>query len=118
MKYFQKAIFDLPKRPINGFILYYKNNVNEIKENKKNLLIKDVAKIISEKWNKENIMVHKKYNSMAKADIKRFKIELKQFEKLGYYVKVDINDIIKNKNSDKNAVKLLKKINVIYLTYI
>ena len=62
MKYFQKAIFDLPKRPINGFILYYKNNVNEIKENKKNLLITDVAKIISEKWNKENIMVHKKYN--------------------------------------------------------
>jgi hypothetical protein len=55
---------------------------------------------------------------LAKADIKRFKIELKQFEKLGYYVKVDINDIIKNKNSDKNAVKLLKKINVIYLTYI
>ena len=36
--------------------------VNEIKENKKNLLITDVAKIISEKWNKENIMVHKKYN--------------------------------------------------------
>ena len=62
MKYFQKGIFDLPKRPINGFILYYKNNVNEIKENKKNLLITDVAKIISEKWNKENIMVHKKYN--------------------------------------------------------
>lgn len=31
MKKFKKAIFGLPKRPFNAFMLYYKDNVNEIK---------------------------------------------------------------------------------------
>ena len=40
---------------------------------------------------------------MAESDKKRFKLELNQFEKLGYYIKV------KNKNSDKNALIFLQK---------
>ena len=35
---------------------------------------------------------------MAESDKKRFKLELNQFEKLGYYIKV------KNKKSDKNSI--------------
>ena len=41
---------------------------------------------------------------MAVFDKKRFRIELKYFEKLGYYVKVDINYIIKFNISDKNNI--------------
>ena len=49
---------------------------------------------------------------MAESDKKRFKLELNQFEKLGYYIKV------KNKNSDKNALIFLQKKNYCYLIWL
>ena len=109
MEYFKKSIFDMPKKPINAFMYYYKDNVKKIRETDKNLKQSDLNKKIAEIWNKENPDVKKKYNSMAEYDKKRFKIELKQFEKLGYYIKVDINAIINNKYSDEINIHLEEK---------
>ena len=89
MEYYENTIFDIPKKPIKAFALYYKSNYNRFIENKKNLNINDFYKIMSLNWNKEDESLRNEYKKIAESDHRRFHIELKQFKKLGYYFKID-----------------------------
>ena len=57
----------------------------------------------SDEWQNEDASKQKKYIRIAESDRKRFKEELKQFEKLGYYKKRKIN--LKDKDSYKKHTK-------------
>ena len=113
MEYYENAIFDIPKKPIKAFALYFKKNYNRFIENKKNLNINDFYKIMSLNWNKEDESLRNKYKKIAESDHKRFHIELKQFKKLGYYFKIDLKDIDNENldfdNSDSERKKTIKK---------
>ena len=47
--------------------------------------MKELFKKASEIWKSEDGFIQKKYIKIAESDKKRFKEELKQLEKLGYY---------------------------------
>jgi hypothetical protein len=49
----------------------------------------------SDEWQNEDASKQKKYIRIAESDRKRFKEELKQFEKLGYYKKRKIKKAYK-----------------------
>ena len=100
---FKNAIFDFPKRPKTAFSAYIEDNINKLKGNQFN--IDDNIKIISDNWLKEDIQTVQKYMQHAKIDRIRFGYELKQFKKLGYYIKYNQNDTMEDSYRDNKTIK-------------
>ena len=95
MEAFKGIIFDIPKKPLTAFYLYIKDNLSNLKQKYKNLKMKDIQAMASDEWQNEDASKQKKYIRIAESDRKRFKEELKQFEKLGYYKKRKIKKAYK-----------------------
>ena len=105
---FQDKVFDMPKKPISGFALYVSDRMPDIKIEKPETTLSELIKQIATEWQTEENVDKNYYNKKAEKDKKRFKKQLKEFQKFGYYTKtkesnegeVDEEEE-KNKNSQK-----------------
>ena len=87
MKDFEDKVFDFPKKPRSGFALYVKDRMPDIKEEKKDIANAELLKIIAKEWKEERVVDPKEYSKQSEKEQKRFKKQLKEFEKYGYYTK-------------------------------
>ena len=87
MKDFEDKVFDFPKKPRSGFALYVKDRMPDIKEEKKDISNAELLKIIAKEWKEERVVDPKEYSKQSEKEQKRFKKQLKEFEKYGYYTK-------------------------------
>ena len=109
MKQFKNCVFDMPKPPLNEYNLYKKERYSELKK-KKNLSQNKIKEIIEKEW-EENEEIKLKYEKITEENRKRFKKELNEFHKLGYYTKNNSEYFSDDEESDENKEKVNKRYN-------
>ena len=109
MKQFKNCVFDMPKPPLNEYNLYKKERYSELKK-KKNLSPNKIKEIIEKEW-EENEEIKLKYEKITEENRKRFKKELNEFNKLGYYTKNNSEYFSDDEESDENKEKVNKRYN-------
>ena len=113
MSQFENKIFDMPKRPISGFMLYVSDRMPDIKKEKPKLTSPELIGIIAKEWQKGKDVDQKSYNKKAEKDKIRFKKQLNEFQKLGYYTKTkeEEGENAIDDDEDKKSKKSKKKSN-------
>ena len=106
MAQFQDKIFDMPKKPISGFSLYVCDRMPDLKKEKPNQSTQTLIKIIAKEWMEGKKVDQASYNKKAEKDKARFKEQLKDFQKLGYYYKSKSKE--KNDEEEKEVKKSKK----------
>lgn len=103
MLQFQDKVFDMPLKPLSGFILYVQERLPDLKKEKPDEKNKDLLRQIAKEWQEEKDLDQSKYNKKAEKDKKRFKKQLAEFQKLGYYTR--IKDTAEENDDDKKREK-------------
>ena len=97
----------MPKKPHSGFNLYVIERMPDLKKEKPNAQSSALLAQIAKEWNEGKDVDQKLYNKTAEKDKKRFKKQLKEFQKLGYYTKekaeTATDDGEKSKKSKKKS---------------
>ena len=106
MEEFKNYIFDMPKRPLNGFSLYVKDRVPDLKKEKPKESVQNLIKIVGKEWRKEDGVSQAKYEKKAERERKIFIRQMKDFKKLGYYKK---NYRLEATEKSKSKTKKSKK---------
>ena len=105
MLQFQDKVFDMPKKPHSGFNLFVVDRMPDLKKEKPNAPTSVLLKQIAKEWSDGKDVDQKLYNKNAEKDKKRFKKQLKEFQKMGYYTKEkgenDTEDDERSKKSKK-----------------
>ena len=101
MEYFNDKIFDLPKKPKKAFTYYVAYRFEQIYKNNKNFNVKENFEIIAKEWAEDNID-KKRFQLMENQDKHRFKTQVYQFEKYGYYNKIKSGEENEEENDDKD----------------
>ena len=109
MSKFQDKVFDMPKKPISGFSLYVRDRMPDLKKEKPDETSNDLIRQIAKEWQEENNVDPKLYNKYAEKDKKRFKKQLKEFKKFGYYTKSEEDKGEDNEDDDEKKEKEKKK---------
>ena len=108
----KNKIFDFPKSPTNPFTFYIKSEFMEESKKSPNFNVKEYFEILTKNWY-ENKINKKKYEDMANEDRKRYKNEIIQFQKFGYYTKYNIynkkNYIDEDANEKSESAPKIKK---------
>ena len=87
MLQFQDKVFDMPKKPHSGFNLFVADRMPDLKKEKPNVQTSILLKQIAKEWSDGKDVDQKLYNKNSERDKKRFKKQLKEFQKMGYYTK-------------------------------
>ena len=87
MELFNNKVFDMPKKPHSAFTLFLSDRMPELKKEKPDETTSDLLKLIAKEWQEGEIVDHSAYNKNAEKDKKRFKKQLAEFKKNGYYLK-------------------------------
>ena len=87
MEEFKNCVFDMPKRPLNAFTLFFKDSLHYLKKENEKTPTAKLLKAVAKEWKEEDGVSQSKYEKLALQDKKRFIRQLKDFEKLGYYKK-------------------------------
>ena len=96
----------MPKKPHSGFNLFVSERMPDLKKEKPNAQNSDLLKQIAKEWSEGKDVDQKLYNKNAERDKKRFKKQLKEFQKLGYYTKEKgENDTEEDAQSKKSKKK-------------
>ncbi len=104
---FKDKIFDIPKKPKTAYILFCQDKLPPLKKEKPYEPLPELIKKIAEEWNHLENEIKNQYKKNAEKEKKRFKIQLKEFKKMGYYTKDqsekedEAEDKIKDKKSQK-----------------
>ena len=111
---FHNKIFDFPKLPKNPFSYYITSEFKKLSKKNPNFNIKDNFQILCKNWY-ENKVNKNIFEELANKDKKRYKYEIIQFEKMGYYDKKNLFYNGKEFEEDfdekfESAVKIKKKI--------
>ena len=106
MAQFQDKVFDMPKKPVSGFILYVQDRIPDLKKEKPKLQTTDLIRQIAKEWQEGKDVDQEQYMKNAEKDKKRFKKQLKEFQKLGYYTKAKEDG---EKDADDDGKKSNKK---------
>ena len=109
MSKFQNKVFDMPKKPISGFSLYVRDRMPDLKKEKPHETTNELIKQIAKEWQEEKDVDQKLYNKYFEKDKKRFKKQLKEFQKFGYYTKSEDDKSEDNKDDDEKMEKEKKK---------
>ena len=107
MEKYKNCVFDLPQPPLNEYNLYQKEKNSELKK-ENNLTSNEIQKIIAKEW-KEDEDLQLKYQKMAEENRKRFKKQMEEFNKLGYYTKKHNKYFSDDEESEENDDENLKK---------
>ena len=86
---FKNKVFDMPKRPPSGFLMYVSDRMPEIKREKPKADNPTILKQVAKEWQDNKVSNKKEYNDLAEKEKKRFKKQLKEFTKFGYYTKTN-----------------------------
>lgn len=111
METLNDKIFDLPKKPQNAFTYFVKFKLDDMIKNKINTNIKECFEKIAKEWSEKNFD-ESNFILLAKKDKRRFKTQVEQFEKLGYYYKKNEDDLFdedENETSFNNPSLRKKK---------
>ena len=93
---FKSKIFDMPKKPLSGFLLFFNERIPDLKKEKPNETFQNLTKQIAKEWQKGELVDINFYNNKAEKDRIRFKKQLKEFNKFGYYTRPN------DKNNENN----------------
>ena len=108
----KNKIFDFQKSPTNPFTFYIKYEFMEESKKSPNFNVKEYFEILTKNWY-ENKINKNKYEDMANEDRKRYKNEIIQFQKFGYYTKYNIynkkNYIDEDDNEKSESAPKIKK---------
>ena len=110
---FNNKVFDMPHRPLTGFTLFVSDRIPELREEKPNKSNNELIKMIAEEWQDGKIVDKSIYIKDAEKDQIRFKKQLLEFKKNGFYTKSkgkeegvdDDEDQIKNRKKKKTELK-------------
>jgi len=105
MVQFQDKIFDMPKKPYSGFTLYVSDRMPDLKKEKPNQPVQSLLKIIAKEWVAGKNVDQNSYNKKAEKDKTRFKKQLEEFQKLGYYHKTKEENDEEEEDGDKKSKK-------------
>lgn len=107
MEKYENAVFDMPKKPLNSFALFLKDTIPILKEKEenKNLNLSELIKKASILWENSEKEFKLKFEEKEKDDRKRYKSEMKEFQKFGYYIK----NIARESNREEDMKDLNKK---------
>ena len=108
MAQFQGKIFDMPKKPVSGFSLYVCDRMPDLKKEKPSQPAQTLIRVIAKEWMEGKKVDQNSYNKKAEKDKARFKKQLKEFQKLGYYIKDKDKD--ENDDEEGNETKKSKKV--------
>ena len=104
----QNKVFDMPKKPISGFALYVTDRMPDLKKEKSGVPTQSLIKKIAEEWQEGKEVDQFSYIKKAEKDKRRFKKQLKEFQKFGYYTKTKEGKE-DDDDEDDNASKKSKK---------
>ena len=88
MEEFNNKVFDMPKKPLSGFLLYVTDRMPDLKKEKPNTQNPVLLKQIAKEWQDGKNVDQSKYNKKSEKEKKRFKKQLLEFQKNGYYTKI------------------------------
>ena len=106
---FENKVFDMPKKPVSGFILYLTDRMPDIRKKKPDQPVQTYIKQIAKEWMDGKTVDQKFYNKNAEKDKKRFKKQLLEFQKKGYYTKSDKPDGKDDDDEDEKRSKSKKR---------
>jgi hypothetical protein len=106
MEQFQNKVFDMPKKPHTPFNLYVADRMTDLKKEKPNTLTSELLKQIAKEWQEGKNVDQAMYYKNAEKEKKRFKKQLAEFQKNGYYTKAKDND--EEEDKDKKSSKKKK----------
>ena len=110
MKRYNNMVFDLPKRPLSSFHYYLLEKILLLKKNNPNMKQTELIEKASKEWMSLELVDKKDYIKKAGEDLKRFKQQKRQFEKLGYYSKdFHLEKEIKEENDGEEKKPKLRK---------
>ena len=118
MEQFENKVFDMPKKPHTAFTLFVADRIPELKKENPETLNSELLKLIAKEWQEGKKVNQAAYNKNAEKEKKRFKKQLAEFQKNGYYTKAKDNDeeedkdkknSKKKKSSSKSSSKKSKK---------
>ena len=101
MENFKNKIFDLPTPPKNPFTIYFNHRILE--SNNSDIDIKNKLEIIAKEWNAKNNIDKEKYIKLSNIEKKRYKDQIIEFEKFGYYMRKKEN--VPNNEKPKRNIK-------------
>ena len=111
MEKFKNKVFDMPKRPPSGFLMYVSDRMPDIKREKPKADNSTILKQIAKEWQDNKASNKAKYNEIAEKEKKRFKKQLKEFTKFGYYSRIheDSNEEEEGEKTQKSKSKSRRK---------
>ena len=118
MEQFENKVFDMPKNPLTAFTLYIVDRMPDLKKENPETLNSELLKLIAKEWQEGKKVNQALYNKNAEKEKKRFKKQLSEFQKNGYYTKAkdtdeeedkEKKDSKKKKSSSKSSSKKSKK---------
>lgn len=109
MEEYKNYVFDMPKRPLNGFSLFIKDRIPDLKKENPKKAVADLIKIAAKEWTNQEGVSQSNYEKMAEKDKKRFSRQLKEFEKLGYYKKNSRGERTKKEEDDEEEEEKPKR---------
>ena len=104
----QNKVFDMPKKPVSGFSLYVSDRMPDLKKENSKASVVNLMKQIAEEWQEGKTVDQALYNKKAEKDKKRFKKQLIEFKKFGYYTKAK-EDKEEDDDEDGSSKKSKKK---------
>ena len=87
MAQFKNKVFDMPKRPPSGFLMYVSDRMPDLRKEKPKADTSTLLKQIAKEWQENKVSNQGEYNKIAESEKKRFKKQLKEFTKFGYYIR-------------------------------
>ena len=105
MSKFQDKVFDMPKKPHSGFNLYVQDRMPDLKKAKPNAQVTVLLRQIAKEWKEGKDVDTKQYNKNAEKDKRRFKKQLKEFQKMGYYTKEKAESEDETEDKSKKSQK-------------
>lgn len=86
---FESKIFDMPMRPLRAYNFYIRDRVPDLAKEKSDIPVRELLKDVGREWQDGTCngkKINKKlYEEYAKQDEKRYKREMEEFQKNGYY---------------------------------
>ena len=111
MEQFENKVFDMPKKPHSAFTLFVAERMPEIKKEKPKIATSDMLKLIAKEWQEGKNVDHSVYNKNAEKEKKRFKKQLSEFKKNGYYTKSKEKEEDEDDEKSKKSKPSKKKSN-------
>ena len=106
---FKDKVFDIPKRPISAFLLYLCERIPILKKENPEEVIPVLVSQIAKEWKEGRNIDKNYYFEKFRKDQERFKIQQKEFNKKGYYTKVDNDQKEENSEPERKRIRNKKR---------